>query len=482
MLKKIGILSFGAILLLTPTTTFAKRNDALRTKNEINNKDIVDFETAYYHSGLIANTDKDKYGDEVWMWGNNEYGQLGYEGNDSYEPIKVEGLSGNIIDLELNQYSTGVSMDTDNNGIADEIWVWGGDDHYESGSNGSITPTKLDLKEGNIIDFEMSGYGNSGIILDTNYDGKGDEVWMWGLNFYGQLGVGWDSYREKPIKVENTWLRGNPIDLDLGFSHSGVIIDYNDDGLGDEVWMWGQNNYGQLGIGTNKDAHSPTKVTKLPEGIEYNYRNLELGYFFESGIIVNDVLYMWGNNDYHQLGYETEIGYSNIPHEMDNQPKGYLSQVSIGRGYTSIIVDEKLYMWGNNKSGQLGSGNYEDNYKPTPVKFLLDFNIEYVCSGNDTVGAIAKNNRGETTHNNGYTDKGDMLYLWGNNSYGQLGNGSNSILLQPNYVNLSNIPNAIDTATMRTFMIVIVWIIVLLLLIIAGYLIYKISFKKKNNI
>lgn len=100
----------------------------------------------------------------------------------------------------------------------------------------------------------------------------------------------------------------------------------------DELYSWGEGNYGQLGIGDNEDTHTPKKVT-----IHYN----------------NSLLF----DDY----FSRDSG--------KEKPK--VQQIALG-GKHSLILTNKghLYVCGYGSQGQLGIGGTENLTKPTLVTSL----------------------------------------------------------------------------------------------------------------
>ncbi len=474
-IKKINVLLLS--LFIIPSNLFIGQEleNTRNTKQE--QKSIIDFETGYYHSGIIINTDNDQYGDEVWMWGYNQDGELGNITPEQYSntPIKVEGLpEGNIINLELNEASSGVSIDIDNDGIADEIWVWGSNWADESSVGIGEVPIKLNLTPGNILDFEMSKYLNGGVILDVNKDGYGDEVWMWGNNLNGQIGTGETSYSVELDQTQATWVRGYPIDLELGYKNSAVIIDTNNNNNGDEVWMWGDNEFGQLGKETEENYSSvPVKVKGLPEGNNISYKYLNLGLIGETGIVINNELWMWGNNDYGQLGKETIGIDETIPSIVSNLPKGTITNFELGNGFASVIIDNELWTWGNNQIGQLGNGDHNNNYTPQKVNNLPNDKIKMISNGENVTGVVI---------NSSNWDSDDHLFMWGNNRYGQLGNGTNTSSSSPIEISLSNLPNTqskswLTESTWGKTTLAFIIIFILFILIMISFIIYK-MFKK----
>jgi alpha-tubulin suppressor-like RCC1 family protein len=77
----------------------------------------------------------------------------------------------------------------------------------------------------------------------------------WGWNYYGQLGDGTKITRSKPVRV--LWLTDGIRDVALGWAHTCVATD-----LG-AVKCWGENNFGQLGDGTQSDSGIPLAVVGL---------------------------------------------------------------------------------------------------------------------------------------------------------------------------------------------------------------------------
>ena len=117
----------------------------------------------------------------------------------------------------------------------------------------------------------------------------------------------------------------------------------------------------------------------------------------------NGTLWMCGLNDYGQLGNGSRTG-SNVPiRVMDN-----VASVSSGGTHTAAIkTDGTLWTWGSNIYGELGNG--KDTYDTSsniPVKVMED--VAAVSCGTNFTAALK-------------TD--GSLWMWGDNSYGQIGNG-----------------------------------------------------------
>ena len=147
---------------------------------------------------------------------------------------------------------------------------------------------------------------------------------------------------EEKLETENK--------ISLGGAHSGAITE---DG---SLYMWGRNDYGQLGDGTKGDRSNPVKIMD-------HVRSVSLGGWHSGAITEDGSLYMWGRNDDGQLGDGTK------KEERSNPVKimDHVRSVSLGEWHSGAITEDgSLYMWGSNSSGQLGDGTTTDRL--TPIK------------------------------------------------------------------------------------------------------------------
>ena len=209
------------------------------------------------------------------------------------------------------------------------------------------------------------------------------DLYLWGDNEYGQLGDGTTEGKRSPIKVMEKIKS-----VSLGNHHSAAITETGD------LYLWGSNNRGQLGDGTTEDRHVPTKVME-------KVKSVSLGGIHSVAITETGDLYLWGSNNRGQLGDGTT--------EDRHSPIKVMEKVkSVGLGFNhsaAITETGDLYLWGSNISGELGNGTRGDRHSPTKVMEK----VKSVSLGFDHSAAI--------------TETGD-LYTWGSNNRGQLGDGT----------------------------------------------------------
>jgi alpha-tubulin suppressor-like RCC1 family protein len=223
---------------------------------------------------------------------------------------------------------------------------------------------------------------------------KDGTVQALGENGEGQLGNGrFGRQGLEPVKVANL---SGVIAVAVGGATSVAL---KQDGT---VWTWGFNGSGQLGNGSTKNSSEPVCVEGL-KGITA----IATGSSHVMALDQNGVVWAWGNNRLGQLG-------SNDANNMTSpvRVKQLDGVVSIASGeYHSMALkkDGTVWAWGYNGYGQLGNGSTsaKGTGKPTQVTALND--VKAISAGINHSVALKRDN---------------SLWAWGNNYYGQAGNGA----------------------------------------------------------
>jgi len=217
-----------------------------------------------------------------------------------------------------------------------------------------------------------------------------------GYNAFGQLGNGTTDSRNAP----GTLSGGN---LFTGFATGGNhSVAFTADG---EVFSWGNNAYGQLGTGATANSSVPVKTLDVSD-----VKAVAAGAFHTLGLGGDGSVWAWGWNNYGQLGYTPDPGYSANPAKVVFSNGSTNVRAVAANGYNSMaLANGTVWTWGLNGTGQLGRDPLDLPSSPTPVAVPGLAGITAIASGSAFSYALAS----DTT-----------VWAWGNNSNGQLGDGT----------------------------------------------------------
>ncbi|XP_023712816.2 RCC1 and BTB domain-containing protein 1 [Cryptotermes secundus] len=264
-------------------------------------------------------------------------------------------------------------------------------------------------------------YGNLGneAIMVT----ESDEVFAIGSNAAGCLGLGDLQSTLFPKKVEVLCYKKVK-----GFAYgSGPhVIAFTETG---DTYSWGHNGYCELGNGSSNQCLSPTVIGPNLFGKEVI--EVACGSHHSLALTRDGEVYAWGQNNCGQVGSGMSTNQS-IPRKV-NSIIGTKRAISIACGQTSsvaVLENGEVYGWGFNGNGQLGLGNNVNQLNPCRVLNLQGIVITKVVCG--------------YAHTMALSDVG-ALYVWGANTYGQLGTGNRSNVSAPVHV-ASEIGRIVDVA------------------------------------
>ena len=336
----------------------------------------------------------------LWAWGNNRSGQLGdgttdhpWPGvsNDRGIPVRI-GTATNWRSVSAGGDHT-VAITT-----TGELWAWGNNRSGQLGIGTTIyrnIPTRIGT-ETNWA--SVSASGNHTIAIRT--DGT---LWAWGDNSFGQLGdgtIGWFN-SSTPTQIGNAT---NWAYVSTGENHTAAI---RGDG---SLWAWGNNQWGQLGDGTTTDRNSPVQI-----GEATNWVSVSAGFNHTVAIRGSGELWVWGGGIYGQLGDGT-LTNRTAPVQIERDVTDWVS-VSAGNRYTiAVRANRTLWAWGSNLGGRAGHGVIsEDVLRPIQVREAAV-----------TVPPPAVSRFAAASAGNGYTlvvGENGTLWAWGNSNNGRTGLG-----------------------------------------------------------
>ena len=299
------------------------------------------------------------------------------------------------------------------------VFAWGDNSEGELGNGGSTnasTPVPVSLPAG-VHPTAVAGSGGDGDPLPSYFAGyaigSDGNLYSWGDNSGDELGDGANGGASQIPVVVSLPPGVKPTALAAG---QGLGYAIGSDG---HEYAWGANPYGALGNGTDlNDSSTPVEVS-LPSGVTPTA--IAAGYETGYAIGSDGHLYAWGDNIYGELG--DGGGSSSSTPVTVSLPSGVTPESVAGGGGTGYAIgsDGNLYAWGLNASGQLGDGTTTNSPSPVVVSMPPGVTPTAVAGGGGFAYAI-----GSDGHE----------YAWGNDSGGQLGDGTTTNSSLPVMVSL----------------------------------------------
>jgi alpha-tubulin suppressor-like RCC1 family protein len=278
----------------------------------------------------------------LWIWGNNEQGELGQNSNTNYSsPIQIPG-TWSMVDLGY-ECSTGLKTDG-------TLWTWGQGTFGRTGVNivtSISSPTQIPGTTW--ANVQSDAYG----MCATKTDGT---LWVWGSNNMGQLGQNSpvSSHVSSPVQIPGTTWSTTADSYGAAFY---TFLAIKTDGT---LWGWGRGSIGGLGQNNEVNYSSPIQIPGT------TWSKVKGGYYgWTTATKTDGTLWMMGQNNEGQLG-------QNQPGSVDASspvqvPGTTWSHVAAGfHAAAATKTDGTLWAWGNNEQGPLGQ-NSEVNYS-SPVQ------------------------------------------------------------------------------------------------------------------
>ncbi len=324
-----------------------------------------------------------KSNNALYAWGDNRWGQLG-DGTttDKNTPIQIGD------DKDWDKIAGGgkhaIAIKADGT-----LYAWGNNSSGQIG-DGTTTDRATPNKIGNDTNWAQI---DAGYFFSVALKSDGT-LYAWGDNTYGQLGDSTITNSLTPIKI------GNDTDWEQISCGGEYVIALKNNGT---LYAWGRNYYGQLGDGTTTDSFILKQI-----GTDNDWIFINAGFYHSFAIKSNGRLYGWGFNETGSIGDNSLVSRSSpvlIGTDTDWKYvfEGYVHSVGIKKN------NGALYGWGYNNNNQLLTiGNGEIVY--TPELISSNFNWANIAVGE---------------YHNLILDINNKLYSWGNNKYGQKGNGTN---------------------------------------------------------
>ena len=356
----------------------------------------------------------------VECWGDNHGGALGDssstgpdtcpDGACSPTPVRVTGLAG-AMSVSLG-VSSGCALLS--GGTVD---CWGANVCGQLGS-GSFTgpddcggfacsPTPMPVVGlSGVTTMSFGGQGGCAPI-------SGGAVECWGLNTSGELGIGdasgpemcaaGDTCSTTPVVVPAL---AGVTTVAMGVVSACALLP---DGT---VECWGSNIFGQLGSGTATGPElcggEPCSTTPVPVAGLAGVTALSVGWYSACAALSDGTVECWGAS-LGSAGPQTCSGLACSPTPVPVAGLSGVVSVSVGMGSAcAVLSDGTVDCWGENEFGQLGNGGTVSSSLPLPVAGLAGVSCVSVGPHYTACAVLS----------------GGALKCWGDNEFGQLGNGT----------------------------------------------------------
>lgn len=267
-----------------------------------------------------------------------------------------------------------------------ELYAWGNNNSGQLGL-GDVTNRSSPVQVGALITWSKIAGGERYSLAITT-DGK---LYAWGKGTNGRLGTGNTTDRNSPVQVGalTNWAQ-----ITAGAQHS---LSVKTDGT---LWAWGGDpfNQGPLGLDDTTNRSSPVQVGALT-----NWAQVSGGEFHSVAIKTDGTLWSWGGNGQGQLGLGDTTNRSSPVQvgaltNWDKVVTGSLHTVA-------IKTDGTMWTWGYNTGGALGLGDTTNRSSPVQVGALTTWATDFAAG---SVSSFAIKTDG-------------TFWSWGSNNSGQLG-------------------------------------------------------------
>ena len=372
---------------------------------------------------------------DVYAWGNNTFGQLGYP-NQSINP-SVDSL---------HQPSTPSSAKQNNHIRGKSLSSARFDSMSGVDTELQLTPKLVKSLHDQGIKIIQAGCGE----IHTNVLSSLGEIWSWGSGETHQIGI-WDNIDQfNPIRChklggDNPLLRA--VYISVGVSMSGAVTDTGDiyiwgysaetpvpqlvqgmqsnciqriecgdaanficlTGIGNEVYEWKFND-------TNESCQllNEPQLVRALRGKRIN--DISIGKTHHAVVTQTGKLLTWGTtNEY--LGIECDESFDcSIPHDVFNSTQYVIKQVHCAPEHCIVLTQSgRVLTWGSGDMGRLGHGNCIDLVVPHMVDTLNKYTIIDIAIGPQNTGVITSDG---------------LCFVWGSNAGGQLGTNT----IEPSFV------------------------------------------------
>lgn len=328
---------------------------------------------------------------QLFGWGLNGNGQVGngLTGSSVSSPTAIAGLT-NVVQV-VGGNASGYALRADGT-----VWDWGDNSEYQLGDGTTTahpTPQQVPGLSG-VVSLAAGAFTAYALLSDGTLLG-------WGEDSSGQVGDNTNAQpAQTPVPVQ--FLK-NIVQIVAG-NDSAYALDSSGN-----VWAWGANDDGQLGIGSDviDSALGATQITSLTGIKQLAAKQYDAFALKADGTVVG-----WGRNSDGEIG-DTSLTERDAPVPVFGLT-GVTALADADYDTFALTGSGTVLAWGRNAEGESGDGTTTTHLSPSPVPGLTG--VQTITAGAYDCYA---------THPDG------SVSVWGGNSAGEVGDGTLNNRLEP---------------------------------------------------
>ena len=287
-------------------------------------------------------------GNTLWCWGAAQYGELGTGATlDQDLPQQITKPTTGWASVTAGYYhSCATRSDT-------TLWCWGRNNDGQLG----IGNTTNVGRPHQVTTPAATGWATvTGGHYHTCATRTDTTLWCWGRNNKGQLGTGTGISGDLPQQVTGPEATGWATVATGGFHTCATRTDTT-------LWCWGYNSLGELGDGSTWSEYSPEQVTTPAAN---GWASVAAGDYHTCATRTDTTMWCWGDNYYGQLGIGFRLS-QDLPQQVTIPAPDGWTTVTAGDFHTCALRTHALRCWGYNGDGELGIGYTTNANQPHQV-------------------------------------------------------------------------------------------------------------------
>ncbi|KAF7994791.1 hypothetical protein HCN44_004263 [Aphidius gifuensis] len=329
---------------------------------------------------------------DMFCWGSTVHGELGLGGiEDENIPVPRELNFEKATQIQEIACGENYTVVITNNG---QVYSCGNNDY---GQLGHDKPKKrLQLIPGlDAFTFKKAACGASHTLAVNEWG----QLFSWGSNSDGQLGLNTTNIIESTPSMVKTLGTSVIIQISCGLKH--VIALTNNS----ELYAWGSNSDGQLGLGSNISSTSKPILISTLSSVPISF--ITCGGYHTIVVTKSGGIYGWGRNTFGQIGVNNTTNVL-LPCQLRTLRNTRVRYVSCGENFTAFLtIDGGVFTCGAGMYGQLGHGNKNNEILPRKVMELMGSIVTQISCGK--------------RHMLAFVPSRGRVYAWGLGGAGQLG-------------------------------------------------------------